>query len=373
MSDDTTTPETTTATAVSAVDAAGDDPPATMDSLSKSQLAIQSLSSILPSIPPTLFSSPNPPHSLLHDPDVSAEISSLLRHHSSGTGDNNLCRWLYDAFQSGDPGLQLVVLRFIPVITGTYLSRATLRRPLAGFEAILLALYAHETSSRAGQPVTVNVPDLSHPSLYHESTTPGKYNATSLNLAVVSPSLEPHGTVRSTRRAWIVGVALELYYNKISEMPASSKIEFCEFCGVWAGDHHDQDDDEPDGPSGLGVGNGGESGPSQLGERRSIPLPWELLQPILRILGHCVVSCARNKEVYDAAKAACRSLHGRAMHDINPKAILATESLLRLRNMNSKPNDNADDDNDNDNDNQQLDSSTDDHDEISISSANTLD
>lgn len=354
MSNDTTTTN---------VDAAGDEAPAAADSLSKYQTAIQSLFSILPSIPP----SQNPPHSLLHDPEVSTHISSLLRHPSSGTGDNNLCRWLYDSFQSGHPGLQLLVLRFVPIIAGAYLSRASLRRPLAGFEAILLALYAHETSSRAGQPVTINVPDLSHPSLYHESKTPANSSATSLNLAVVSPSLEPHGKVRSTRRARIVGVALELYYSKISDMPASSKIEFCEFCGVWAGGYHDHDHDEPEVPSRLGDGNGGESGPSQLGKGRSIPLPWELLQPILRILGHCMVCCGRDKEVFDAAKAACRSLHGRAMHDIDPKAILATESLLRLGNMTSSEADDVDNNDhvcDHDDDNQQL-GPTDDENSIS--------
>ncbi|PON47333.1 Hyccin [Parasponia andersonii] len=265
MSDDTTTPETAAAIGVSAVDAAGDDPLTTMDSHSKSQLAIQSLSSILPSILPTLSSSPNPSHSPSTTPTCSPP--PLLWHRRQQP-----LHWLYDAFQSGDPGLQLVVLCFVPIIAGAYLSRATLRRPLAGFEAILLALYAHETSSRAGQPVTVNVPDMSHPSLYHESMTPAKNNATSLNLVVVSPSLEPHGTMRSTRREWIMGVALELYYNKISEMPASSKIEFYEFCVVWAGNYRDQDDTS-DGPSRLRFGNGGESGPSQLGGRRSIPLP----------------------------------------------------------------------------------------------------
>ena len=58
-----------------------------------------------------------------------------------------------------------------------------------------------------------------------------------------------------------------------------------------------------------------------------------------------MVGCVRNKEVFDAAKAVCRSLDGWAMHDINPKAILATESLLRLGNMSLEWNDNADDNN----------------------------
>lgn len=100
---------------------------------------------------------------------------------------------------------------------------------------MLLALYAQETNARNGQSVSVDVPDLSHPSVYHESKEPSKSNATDLNLAVISPSLEPYGTVRSTRRARIVGVALELYYSRISEIPVASKIDFCDFCKVWSG------------------------------------------------------------------------------------------------------------------------------------------
>ena len=168
-------------------------------------------------------------------------------------------------------------------------------------------------------------------SLYHVPTSPAKSNSTTLNLAGVSPTLEPHGTVRSTRRARIAGVALELYFGKINEMPKSSKIDFCEFCRVWAGDrdgHHNLQSD----PSQVGDTDGADE--VELGKH--IPLPWELLQPILRILGHCVMGrWANDKEVFDAAKEACRSLHVRAMHDTNAKAILATESLIRLGNNTS--------------------------------------
>lgn len=85
----------------------------------------------------------------------------------------------------------------------------------------------------------MSIPDLSHSSIYHETKLNTNNSATELNLAVISPSLEPHGTVRSTRRARIVGVALELYYSKISHLPADSKREFCEFCVVWAGQNGD--------------------------------------------------------------------------------------------------------------------------------------
>jgi hypothetical protein len=38
---------------------------------------------------------------------------------------------------------------------------------VAGFEAVLLALYAAETKARGGRPVMINIPDLGQASLYH--------------------------------------------------------------------------------------------------------------------------------------------------------------------------------------------------------------
>lgn len=170
------------------------------DSFSEGQSSIESLSSILPSFPDSLRTTEDPTRALLHDPQISMQITQLLRNPNSGAGDNHLCRWLYDTFQFAKPDLQLVVLKFLPNIAGVYLSRVALRKPLAGFEAVLLALYAHETNTRNGQAVTVNIPDLSHPSIYHEAKVTTKNNSTELNLAVISPSLEPYGAVRSTRR-----------------------------------------------------------------------------------------------------------------------------------------------------------------------------
>ncbi|KAJ8750273.1 hypothetical protein K2173_014188 [Erythroxylum novogranatense] len=301
------------------------------ESVSKTQLAIQSLSSILTTAPPSLFSSINSAFSLLHDHEISSQISALLRQPDSGAGDNDLCRWFYDTFQSDYPHLQLVVLRFLPAIAGLYLSRISLRKPLAGFEAVLLALYAHETTSRDNQSITVSIPDLSHPSIYHESREHAKNNSTELNLGVISPALEPHGTVRSTRRARIVGVALELYYSKIDIMPVESKIEFCEFCEVWSG----QDGEMYKELGGVVV----ENGENQETVKRDgrIPLPWELLQPVLRILGHCILGPKKDDKLFDSAFSACRSLYARSLHDINPKAILAFRSLLRLINTSLDP------------------------------------
>ncbi|XVE59749.1 hypothetical protein DITRI_Ditri05aG0072300 [Diplodiscus trichospermus] len=332
----TAAPNITTATVVNT----SETPSSSSSFSSKAHSSIQSLSSIISSIPSSLSSSPNPSFSLLHDPTISSQISSLLRHPDSGSGDNNLCRWLYDTFHSTDPELQLVVLRFIPIIAGVYLSRIALRKSLAGFEAILLAFYAHETNARGGQPITVHVPDLSHPSIYHEAKPSAKNKSTELNLAVISPTLEPHGTMRSTRRARIVGVALELYYSKISQMPVTSKIEFCEFCEIWAGksraNHKDGEEDH-----GKKSGSNDDEMEKVKKERR-IPLPWELLQPSLRILGHCFLGPHRSKELFDAASSAIKSLYERSLHDIDAKAILATSSLLRLEKFALDPKNNID-------------------------------
>ncbi|XP_071692087.1 uncharacterized protein [Rutidosis leptorrhynchoides] len=305
-----------------------------MDSFSQAQTAIQSLSTILSSVPQTVSSSDTPALALLNDPDLASQISDHLRQPDSGAGDNQLCRWLYDTFHTSKTDLQLVVLRFLPIISGVYLSRIPLRKPLAGFEAVLLAIYGHETASRNGQAVTINISDLSHPSVYHESKHPYKNASTELNLVVVSPSLEPQGTIRSTKRARIIGVALELYHSKVVEMPVQSKLEFCEFCIVWAGQdgevyndfsNDDQNKDDQKEKQGETKNEG------------RVLLPWEMLQPMLRILGHCLMGInkndKKNKELYETACRACRSLYARALHDINPKAILAVGSLLKLINI----------------------------------------
>ncbi|WCJ19644.1 hypothetical protein M5689_001928 [Euphorbia peplus] len=364
----------------------GQDPSSSADHSEKIQSAIQSLSSITP-IPPSILQSRTPALTLLHDPQISAQVTALLRQPDSGAGDNQLCRWFYDTFQANVPPLHLLVLRYLPVIAGLYLSRIPQRKPLAGFEAVLLALYAYETTTRNGQAITVNIPNLTNSSIYHETKDSTKNMSSELNIAVISATLEPHGTVRSTRRARIVGVALELYFSKIASIPLDSKIDFCDFCELWAGqkgdmykdddektivfkndseeqklavtktdDEHSvvkKDDDESsvvknedDEPSSVAkkekgkVNEDGENdvveGKKDVVERKEekkegrIYLPWELMQPVMRILSHCLMGPHKDEKLIEAARSACRSLYARSLHDINAKAILATGSLLRL-------------------------------------------
>lgn len=147
--------------------------------------------------------------------------------------------------------------------------------------------------------------------------------------------------VRSTKRARIVGVALELYYTHIHKIPESSKIQFCQFCRVWAG-HDTLTAPAPAEEVETEAVPEPEMEEEEEGSTGRIPLPWEILQPVLRVLAHCLLG-SNNKLIgksertrtplFQAAIAAVRSLHLRSTHDINPKAILATRSLVTLGNM----------------------------------------
>ncbi|KAF4375878.1 hypothetical protein G4B88_002225 [Cannabis sativa] len=315
----TTTPNPAITTATGTGPASSDDPMHSWwESISKARSRIHSLSSILdPTSTSSSFSlssladSDRPALSLLSSIDAYLAISAALSSPLSGSGSDPLCHWLYDTYLSSDPHLRLVVFSFIPLLSGLYLSRihslssdSPSIPSLAGFEAVLLALYAAETKVRAGKPVLVSVPDLSQPSLYHTprqkpNSNPGSGH-TRNSIGVLAPPLEPQVAVKSTKRAGIVGVALDCYYKQISQMPAWSKLDFCRFSAAWAGRDcscQEQFDDEPE---------------------------------ITGILGHCLLAPLNSQDVKDEAAFAVRRLYARASHDLLPQAILATRSLIQL-------------------------------------------
>ena len=303
------------------------------ESISRARSRIESLSKILDSSADLtdLADSDQPARSLLDSPTAYAAIGTALSRAKSGSGDDALCQWLYETYQAPDPDLRLIVLSFVPLISGIYLSRAVggYSSSLSGFEAVILSIYSSEAKARGGKPVLIQVPDLSQPSLYHTTGGGRKSQPSFVNsTAMISPPLEPQTVVKSTKRACIVGVALDCYYKRISMMPSSSKIDFCEFVAVWAGDYYSgRDEIELFGDCGvemekLGIGAEGR------GER--IPFPWELMQPVLRILGHCLLAPLNSKEVKDAASISVRRVYGRASHDLLPQGILASRSLIQI-------------------------------------------
>lgn len=328
------------------------------ESVSKARNSIHALSSILPSSSSSLSSladSDRPARSLLSSSAAYSSLSSALSSPSSGAGDNPLCQWFYETYQSSDPDLRLVVLSFVPLISGLYLSRVVSSDSqipsLAGFEAVLLSIYTSETKSRAGKPVLISIPDLSQPSLYHSPRNRSGVVAQSKpSVGVLSAPLEPQIAVKSTKRACIVGVALDCYYKQISQMPSWSKVDFCEFAAAWAGQNcpcsSEFDEGEEMKIDGFADGRVSEEvqeientveelsnlSIEAKSESRGarIPLPWELLQPMLRILGHCLLGPLNSQDVKDAASVAVRCLYARASHDLVPQAILATRSLIQL-------------------------------------------
>ncbi|XP_076899962.1 uncharacterized protein LOC143553968 [Bidens hawaiensis] len=351
------------------------------ESISKARSRIHLLSTLLPEPQDpnpisSLADSDNPAHSLLSSLTAYTAVSlSLTSSDHSGSGDDSLCNWLYDTFLSSDPDLRLVVLSFIPLISGLYLSRIhsisqTLTPSLAGFEAVLLALYSAETKSRGGKPVVVSIPDLSQPSLYHSPRVGGakkKPNSAKVNpgsnsgspafrpvVGVLSPPLEPQTAIKSTKRATIVGVALDCYFKQISQMPSWSKRDFCRFAADWAGQDcacksefdnvrelvngsdnveveiEIEGNDVVEKMKNLEIEDDDESSGDGVGRGTRILLPWELLQPVLRILAHCLLGPLNSNDVKDAASVAVRCLYARASHDLVPQSILATRSLIQL-------------------------------------------
>ncbi|XP_041015016.1 uncharacterized protein LOC121257831 [Juglans microcarpa x Juglans regia] len=355
---------TTTIAALTTTARAADSDPmqSWWESVSRARSRIHALSSILSDSSPisSLADSDRPALSLLSSPTAYSLVSSALSSPLSGSGSDSLCQWLYDTYLSSDPHLRLVVLSFLPLLSALYLSRvhSSESPSLAGFEAVLLALYASEIKSRNGKPLLISIPDLSQPSLYHtpRRTTTNNSNSASPvqsrpSVGVLSQPLEPQIAVKSTKRACIVGVALDCYYKQISQMPSWSKLEFCRSVAAWAGQdcscrrEFDKDDEFENCTSFSDNGNGNEiegiveemgkveivrNGENLESKGTRIPLPWELLQPALKILGHCLLAPLNSQDVKDAAAMAVRSLYARATHDLVPQAILATRSLIQL-------------------------------------------
>lgn len=136
-------------------------------------------------------------------------------------------------------------------------------------------------------------------------------------------------------------------------MPSWSKLDFCKFASDWAGQNcpcnseldqvtenntfsnsiniEEVDDDNIVEEIKTLTITGESLEELQLQSKGvRIPLPWELLQPVLRILGHCLLGPLNGNDVKDAASVAVRSLYARATHDLVPQAILATRSLIQL-------------------------------------------
>eukprot|EP00250_Pteridium_aquilinum_P013058 c21104_g3_i1 orf=66-1532(+) len=402
------------------------------ESVNKARERIKALKEIIGPLSSleALQESERPAKGLLEEESVAHAILTRLISPSSGHGQDPICHWLYDTFETGEPDLQAIVLRFIPAICGLFLPRVTshVEGSLAGFEAVLLALYTAEAKARNGRSLVVHVADLSQPSLYHTPRIPS-YSRVEPRIGRISAALEPQDAVRATKRACIVGIALDLFYRRIAFMPSEAKIEACQCALRWAylscsKDQESMDATE-DGDASTINGNGervldsnyylgtpsptrqvpeieivgpgelffGNKSPShwsssqhylhshvvtemssspkwspalkdspiepsraqmsnqvslptlqnnntqldfvsllmQAGNGARVQLSWELLQPLLKILGHCLLAPSNSVGVKEAASAAIGALHRRAFHDLLPEAMLATQSLLRLQ------------------------------------------
>ncbi|KAE8783582.1 hypothetical protein D1007_42882 [Hordeum vulgare] len=264
------------------------------------------------------------------------------------------------------PATSLYLLRLPPALPSS----------LSGFEATLLAVYSSEAKNRQGKPVLVHIPDLSVPSLYHtpqsspSSRSPRRPHPppippppANVVVGVLSPPLEPQAAVKSTKRAGIIGVAFEAYYAKIAQMPPASKVDACNAVAAWAGQYcrcRFEFDEELEVEEGDSLGsmlplstdaengngkalekelakmhvnrdsNGRNCGKEEEVREARVQLPWELLQPVMRVLGHCLLAPLNPTKVRDAAAEAVEVVYARVCHDLVPQAILAARSLIEL-------------------------------------------
>ncbi|CAK9881607.1 unnamed protein product [Sphagnum jensenii] len=304
--------------------------------------------------------SQNPAKDLLDDEHVADLICYRLAESTSGRGNDEMCQWLFDTYQTEDMELQAVVLRFIPTLCGLYLPHAVScpDEPLAGFEAVLLALYATELRARNGAPLLINIPSLSQPSPYHTPHKTSRSSAQLQQVGEVSSALEPQVAIKSTKRASIVGVALELFWRRIVAMPLKAKLDLCHYAKVWAvqGCSWVNDVDAiskltilpsqsistsqseagvvvstPDSPTAANYHEVGEfQYPGDQLDAPRVTLDQDILRPIFKVLGHCLMGPTSPPELRAAAVDAARALYVRASHALNPEAILASRSLLRL-------------------------------------------
>ncbi|GBG60314.1 hypothetical protein CBR_g4270 [Chara braunii] len=182
---------------------------------------------------------------------ILAAMSNVLIESSSGGGDDEVCCWFYECFQSGNDDLQAITVAFVPLLSAVYLARSSSgsdEEDLAGFEAVLLALYTAEVKARAGKSVTIKVPSLSAPSIYHTPPPPSHSHHVTrrswyggrLPLSVgnlqqpqgfktvqISPPLRVLHGVKPADRVAVVSVALEFFVRRIADMPESSKFDLC--------------------------------------------------------------------------------------------------------------------------------------------------
>ncbi|XP_021898905.1 uncharacterized protein LOC110815419 [Carica papaya] len=344
------------------------------ESIDEARSRILSLSSILPSSPSpsisfsisSLADCDDPAHSLLNSADAYFSIASALKSPLSGSSSDPLCCWFCDTFRSPVPDLRLFYISFLPLLSDLYLTRSVTdsisSSSLAGFETIFLSLYNSQAQFQNDETHPILVPDLSIPSVYNTlldkpNHKKGPYPALipaeqhskknvcsstskqSRESSQTTPEpFEPKSVMKSTERDRVVGFALDYYYKEIAKIPAWSKIEFSKVVVAWAGPccSHKTKRKGDTGEIANIIKEMRKMGIEKDNERLKFPkatkilLPWELLQPVLRILGHCLLGPLCPQDVKDAASVAVKKLYVRATHDLTPRAIMATQNLFRL-------------------------------------------
>uniref|UniRef100_A0A0E0DYE2 Uncharacterized protein n=1 Tax=Oryza meridionalis TaxID=40149 RepID=A0A0E0DYE2_9ORYZ len=77
-------------------------------------------------------------------------------------------------------------------------------------------------------------------------------------------------------------------------------MEFCEFCVAWAGNSSKQDDK----PRVAAASEPDDASTAAEEKLRRVPLPWELFQPALWVVAHCLLGPTNSDELKTQANRA---------------------------------------------------------------------
>lgn len=254
-------------------------------------------------------------------------ISTRMERNDTGTEKCGLCRWFYGWFQTGNEGMQLFVLRYVPVMVWLYLSRSAVDINVAGFEACLKLICNDFAAQKTG--TAFSIPDLAVSSDFHSASDAAKAFAFK-DCDPRSPSSETevlgNGVVKPVERPLLCVGALQQILPRLHLLTDSGLLQVCTLSTRlattgcrWVGK-----------ASAVVIEAAREERCGFSPPERTcgqLLLPSELYQMLARLLGYCLVTSS-SPEVRAASASSVQALEARATFDLVPDSLLLMQTLL---------------------------------------------
>eukprot|EP00743_Colponemidia_sp_Colp-15_P002398 GILK01002600.1.p1 GENE.GILK01002600.1~~GILK01002600.1.p1 ORF type:complete len:357 (-),score=57.68 GILK01002600.1:351-1421(-) len=253
---------------------------------------------------------------LLHNEDMTTGVNQLL---NAPSGQEALLMWFYEWYQSGKEDFRKFVLRFVPMLLWTYVSRTLKMEEAPGFEAVFLSIYNDEWLLRKVRPVSFNPPSLAMASVYHTPSSSQKATALTENalkthertsgLETIHRLIPEIQKVTGSNRLTMLRVVLCKYNHYISSMPLSSLSTFAEFAKA---------------VSSTSFSEPLPASRERAATRKQVVLNDHVLEELLKGLTFCLNQDAIKPLVI----AAIFSIHNKAQRDLYAEVVLTTSCML---------------------------------------------